>query len=171
MRYCDVWYCDVCDFCHVSNALRCSDCSPQWWARGWQCDRCHGSCIHIPASWLHRGWVCKACRRIPEDWRNHDHRQREREQLIQSFPKVCVIVHDLAGNDLLRDNPNDEPRQLHPLQKIGDVVDLLRSRLRLRTWEKIKICKDVEVMNRLTWLGSLADAMGQVHLLALVVGF
>ena len=91
--------------------------------------------------------------------------------MIQSYLKVSVIVYDLGGNDLLRDNPNDEPRQLHSLQKIGDVVDFLRFRLRLRSWEEIKICKDVEVMNPLTWLGSLADAMGQVHLSALVVEF
>ena len=82
-----------------------------------------------------------------------------------------MIVHDLAGNDLLRDNVNDEPRQFSPVQKIEDVVDLLRFRLRLPSWEKIKICKDVEVMKPLTWLGILADATGQVHLSALVVEF
>ena len=56
-----------------------------------------------------------------------------------------MIVHDLAGNDLLRDNPNDEPRQLYPLQKIGDVIDLLRSRLRLRV---VPDWKDVSAKKR-----------------------
>ena len=82
-----------------------------------------------------------------------------------------MVVHDLAGNDLLRDNANDEPMQFSPVHKIADVVDLLHIRLRLPYWENIMVCKDVEVLKPLTLLGTLADATGQVHLSAVVVEF
>ena len=82
-----------------------------------------------------------------------------------------MIVRDLAGTDLLRDNVNDEPTEFSPVQKIEDVVHLLRFRLRLWSWEKIMICNDVEVLKQVTWLGILADATGRVHLSAVVVEF
>ena len=165
-------FCDICDCAHVPNALRRSCCSPKCWARGWKCSRCHGSCVHFPDKlWLHCGWVCEACRRIPEDWRNHDDRRRMRWRLIQRFPKLCVIVRDLAGNDFLRDNGDDKPKQFSPVQKIEDVVEHLRFRLRMWSWEKNMVCKDVEVLKQATWLGILADATGQVHLSAVVDEF
>ena len=169
MKYCDIWHCSVCDCAHVSTALQCIDCSPKWWARGWKCNQCHGSCIHLPESWLHRGWVCEACHRISEDWRNHDDRQKSRRRLLQRFPIICVVVHDLAGYDLLRDDVDDEPMQFSPVNKIADVVDLLHTRLRLAFWENIMVCSDMEVLKPLTLLGTLADATGQVHLSAVVV--
>ena len=82
-----------------------------------------------------------------------------------------MIVRDLAGNDYLRDNVDDESNWFSPVQKIEDVVHLLRFRLRLWSWEKIMICNDVEVLKQVTWLGILADATGRVHLSAVVVAF
>ena len=123
---------------------------------------------------MHRGWACEACRRISKKWRNqgladHDDRQRNRRRLSQSFPKICVVAHNLAGYDLLRDDVNDEPMQFSAVHKFADVVDLLHTRLRLPFWENIMVCRDVEVLKPLTLLGTLADATGQVHLSALVV--
>ena len=76
-----------------------------------------------------------------KDWRNHDDRQRNRRRLLQSFPKICVVAHNLAGYDLLRDDVNDEPIQFSAVHKFADVVDLLHTRLRLPFWENIMVCR------------------------------
>ena len=160
-------FCGLCDCTHVPNALQCNRCRPEWWARGWKCNRCYRSCVHSPDKfWLHGGWICKWCQRIPGDWRNHADLSRKRRRLIKSYPKVLVIVRDLAGNDYLRDSVDDEPKQFSPVQKIEDVVGHLRIRLQMWNWEKIVICKDAEVLKQATWLGTLADATGEVHLSA-----
>ena len=89
-----------------------------------------------------------------------------RRRLIQRFSKLCVIVRDLAGNDYLRDSVDDEPNWFSPVQKIEDVVKHLRTRLQMWSPEKIVICKDAEVLKQGIWLGTLADATGEVHLSA-----
>ena len=160
-------FCDICDCVHVSSTLRCSHCWPTWWARGWKCYHCHGSCVHFPDKlWLHCGWACEVCLRIPEDWRNHENRRRMRRRLIRKSPKLCVIVRGLTGIDYLRVSVDDAPKQFSPIQKIEDVVKHLRTRLQLSSLETIMICKDAEVLKQETLLGTLADATGEVHLSA-----
>ena len=61
---------------------------------------------------------------------------------------------------------NDEARQFSPVQKVGDVAEHLRSQLHTSRWEQIIICKGAEVLKESTWLGTVANDAGEVHLSA-----
>ena len=86
---------------------------------------------------------------------------------MQRFPKIRMIVRDMAGNDYLEESSDCEPMQFSPVHKIQDVVRHLRDRLQLTSLEKIVICKGAEMLKEDTLLGTLADATGDVEVSAI----
>ena len=143
-------YCDLCDRAHVPIAARCNRCQPRWWACGWTCRRCFGSCVHVPAEWLRCGVVCQACLDIPTHWRTHDDRRRLRRHLMQRFPEIRMIVRNMAENDHLDESSDYEPMQFSPVHKIRDVLRHLRYCLQLTRFESIIICDGTEMLKQ--WL-------------------
>ena len=74
-----------------------------------------------------------------------------------------MIVRDMAGNDYF-EKENQEERVWSPVHKIELVIRCLLIRLQLQCWEIIAICKDGQVLNKDTLLGTLADPTGRVEL-------
>ena len=82
---------------------------------------------------------------------------------MQRFPKIRMIVRDMAGNDYLEESSDCEPMQFSPVHKIRDVVRHLRYCLQLTRFEGIVICKGAEMLKQDTFLGTLTDATENVE--------
>ena len=83
---------------------------------------------------------------------------------MQRCPEIRTIVRNMAGNDHLDDSSDCEPMQFSPVHEIWDVVRHLNHCLQLTRFESIIICDGAEMLKQDTFLGTLANATGDVEI-------
>ena len=75
-----------------------------------------------------------------------------------------MIVRDMSGKNHFEHESKDVMRQWTPLHKIRDVAQRIHSTAPLQRWQEIVLCKDAQVLDYSTQLGTLADPNGVIEL-------
>ena len=163
----------MCDYC--------GSCDPTWWARGWECHVCSGSCIHVPHESFSAGWECHLCKQITFHWQEHRKRLRMGKyelQLYQSMTKklryeldlrnqrpVEVIARGTRGEDYWEGFTNIP---WHGLKQISHVAEAIFRIAQCKNGAEIQVYKQTQLLSYDERLENLCDPHRQVELIIVV---
>ena len=175
------WYsypmCCLCEIPHMPISAYCRRCDPAWWACGWKCHACGGSCIHVSHELLSAESTCNLCKQIRYHW--HEHRKRMRmdkdelrqhqlmtrqwglELYLHKLRPVKVIARGIIGEDYLKGPSNIT---WHGLKQISHVAAAIFQNARCNNGAEIQVYKETHWLSYDTRLEDLCDMRRRVEL-------